>query len=113
MSTTSIRIKDSVYSRLELNAKGYESVSDTISRANFSLEKDEALSMLDRLVDCCVEDLKVDGVSKEKHILMHYQREAIQSAVDLLYRLYPDYKIECEVESNECLVKVMLKEGGR
>lgn len=107
MSTTSIRIKDSVYSRLELNAKGYESVSDTINRANLSLEKDEAFSMLDEQVACSVRDLAAGGVAKEKTLLMHHQREAIQSAMDIVLRIYHDYKVNYEITNNVCCIKVV------
>lgn len=106
MPTTSVRIKDSVYSRLELNAKGYESVSDTINRANFNLEKNEALEMLDNQV----KRLSEEGVTKEINILMHYQKEAIQSAMDLVIRLYPDYNIDYEIKINVCSISVIKRE---
>jgi len=112
MSTTSVRIKDNVYSRLELNAEGYESVSDTIGRANLSLEKDKALDMLDRQVALSVTDLTTEGITKEKAIPMHYSRDAIQSAMDLVLRLYPNYKIDYEIKTNMCCINVMNKDVG-
>lgn len=110
MSTTSVRIKDSVYSRLELNAKGYESVSDTINRANFSLEKNEALDMLDSQVALSIKRLNEEGVTKDINILMHYQKEAVQSAMDLITRLYPEYNIDCEIKINMCSISVSKRE---
>lgn len=106
MSTTSVRIKDSVYSRLEMNAKGYEPVSDTINRANLSLEKNEALDLLDNQVALSIHSLNEEGITKERHIVMHYQKEAITSAMDLIVRLYPEYKIEYEAQANMCCINV-------
>lgn len=110
MSTTSIRIKDNVYSRLELNAKGYETVSDTISRANQCLEKDEAFNMLDRQVALSIDTLVTEGVTRDKNILMHYHTDAIQSAMDLILRLYPAYQINYEIKNNVCCIEVTSKE---
>lgn len=110
MSTTSIRIKDDVYSRLEMNAKGYESVSDTISRANKSLEMLEAIEMLDNQIAASIQKLNEEGADKERVLLMHYQKESIQSAMDLVIRLYPKYEIEYEIKTNACSVRVSQKE---
>ena len=110
MSTTSIRIKDDVYSRLEMNAKGYESVSDTISRAIKSLEEREAFDMIDNQVAESIQRLSEEGSDKERVLLMHYQKEAIQLAMDLVVRLYPEYRIEYEIKVNACSVKVTKRE---
>lgn len=109
MSTTSVRIKDSVYHRLELNAKGYEAVSDTISRANDSLEICEALEMIDAQMKICVEDLSANKASKEIVFLIHFQEKAIHSAMDLVKRLYPEYEIECDIKINACVLNVRKK----
>jgi predicted CopG family antitoxin len=111
MSTSSIRIKNDVYSRLELNAKGYESVSDTINRANACLEMVEALGMLDRQVAFSVQDLIEDNITKERTILMHFKEEAITSAMDIVVRLYPEYHVKYEIKVNMCCITVSLRGG--
>lgn len=97
---TSIRIKDDVFSLLEINAKGYESVSDTIKRSVFSLEVLEALDMASRQTELSILTLKEEGLTRNKTILMHYQPEAIEQAMDLVKKLYPDYVINYKIETN-------------
>jgi predicted CopG family antitoxin len=98
--STSIRIQDETYSRLENNSKGYESVSETISRAVFSLEVCESLEMISSSIESSIRMLIDEDISREKVILLHYQKEAIEKAMLLAKRLYPNYVITYEIEIN-------------
>jgi hypothetical protein len=109
MSTTSIRINDQVYARLELNAKGYESVSDTIDRANKSLETLEMLEMLDTQVACCIKDFIESKITRERVILTHHKPDAIQSAMNIIDRIYYDFHVHCEINTNMVRISVALR----
>lgn len=104
--STSIRIKDDVYSRLEMNVKGYESVSDTIARATFDLEVCESLEMISRLIKSSIRDLSDGGIAREKAMLVHYKKEALEKAMSLAMRLYSDHQITYRIEVNGLLLLV-------
>jgi predicted CopG family antitoxin len=98
--STSIRIQDDVYSCLEANTKGYESVSDTVNRSVSCLEQCEAFEMIDRQIELSIIMLNDEGIVREKVILMHYQKEAIEKAMLIVERLYPKYSIKYNIEIN-------------
>ena len=108
--STSIRIKDDVYSRLEINVKGYESVSDTIARATFHLEVCESLEMISRLIESSIQYLSDGDIAPEKAMLVHYKEEALEKAMSLAMRLYPDHQITYKIKVNSLSLLVVEKQ---
>lgn len=104
--STPIRIKDDVYSRLEINAKGYESVSDTIKRSIYALEVLEAVEMVCRQVDSSIDILKNENLEKEKTLLVHYSEDAIVKAMDVVVKIYANYTITYQSDVN--FIKILV-----
>ncbi|WP_157664740.1 hypothetical protein [Vibrio campbellii] len=98
---TSVRIKDDVYSLLEINAKGYESVSDTIGRALFALEVQEAQDMIVDVIKSRIEGIQNGDEFREVVLLVHFQSEAIDQAMKAMKFFFPSYTIKytCDVNS--------------
>lgn len=105
--SASIRIKDDVYKLLESNAKGFESVSDTISRSVHSLEVLEAFNMICRQVESSLDILKVENVKKEKTILVHYNDEAKLEAIEMAKKLFKEHEIDFNYDVN--YIKILVK----
>lgn len=108
MSSTSIRIKDNVYSLLETNSKGFETISDTIERSVAALETLEAIDMIKRNVEFAINRLD-EGYPKECNLLVHYSPSSLEYAVTLIQGLFVNFDIEYEIRSNVFTFKVERK----
>mgnify|MGYP000026458024 CR=1 FL=1 len=102
--STPVRIKDNVYSRLEINAKGYESVSDTIHRAVNALEVLEAFNMMRGQVASSIEVLRSEGIERKKTLLVHYDECAKNQAIELINNI--DFGFDVALESGENYIKL-------
>ncbi|MCG3740669.1 hypothetical protein [Vibrio cincinnatiensis] len=109
--STPIRIKDNVYSRLEINAKGYESVSDTIHRAVHALEVLEAFDMMHRQVASSIEVLDNEGIEKEKTLLVHYDDNAKNQAIEMINNI--DFGHDVTLESGVNYIKLNVSRSDR
>ena len=98
--STSIRIQDNAYSRLENNAKGYESVSDTIDRAVSCLEFCDAFEMISHQVESSISTLNDEGITRKKVLLVHFQKLTLEKVMLLIKRLHPNNNITYEIEIN-------------
>ncbi|TKE99247.1 hypothetical protein FCV44_06145 [Vibrio kanaloae] len=105
--STPVRIKDDVYSRLEINAKGYESVSDTIHRAVNALEVLEAFNMVYKQVASSIDVLRSEGVEREKTLLVHYTDCAKNQAIEMINSIDFGFNIELESGVNSIKIKVL------
>ncbi|EGR4136954.1 hypothetical protein VCSRO150_3588 [Vibrio cholerae] len=102
--STPVRIKDNVYSRLEINAKGYESVSDTIHRALDALEVLEAFNMMFRQIASSIEVLRSEGIEREKTLLVHYDDSAKNQAIEMINNI--DFGFDVALESGANYIKL-------
>lgn len=99
--STSIRIKDTVYKDLELNTKGFQSVSDTIEMTINSHEILETIKIVEGSITSSEERIKECG-SIEKNILLHYKKDNVDDAMKIIKRMFFGYKISHHIEPN-CL----------
>lgn len=109
--STPVRIKDDVYSRLELNAKGYESVSETISRSIDSLEAIEFFNMVCSQVESSIDTLRAEGkvATREKVLLVHYKTETIEKVMTVVEKIYDKYQVSYTPDINQVRLLVELK----
>lgn len=102
---TSVRIKDDVYSLLETNAKGYESVSDTIGRALFALEALEAQDMIVDVIKSRIEAIKNGDEFREIVLLVHFQKEAVDRAMKAMKFFFPSYTVKYVFDENSLKIE--------
>lgn len=105
---TSVRIKDDVYSLLETNAKGYESVSDTIGRALFALEALEAQDMILDVIKSRIEAIKNGDEFREIVLLVHFQKEAVERAMKAMKFFFPSYTVKYVFDENSLKIEDIL-----
>lgn len=105
---TSVRIKDDVYSLLETNAKGYESVSDTIGRALFALEALEAQDMILDVIKSRIEAIKNGDEFREIVLLVHFQKEAVERAMEAMKFFFPSYTVKYVFDENSLKIEDIL-----
>ncbi len=91
----------------QMNERDSASVAAALRTKGYTMVDEESDADIVLVNTCSVRDLATDGVTKERALLMHHQREAIQSAMDIVLRIYHDYKVNYEITSNGCCIKVV------
>lgn len=104
-----LRLKDDVFSRLEINAKGFESPSDVVKRM---IDCYEELETIQFVAECILsaEDFISETGKREKNILIHHPAEAIDRAMKFIYSVFPDYEIEYSYQRPALRLKIQAKQ---
>tara|TARA_Y100000034_G_scaffold91612_1_gene110548 strand:- start:471 stop:803 length:333 start_codon:yes stop_codon:yes gene_type:complete len=92
-----LRLNDDVYARLEENVKGFESPSEVTNRMVDSHEQFEAFKILATAVVSARDSIDEIGY-RNKNVLLHYSKEAVEEAMNLIEQLFLSYQVSYKYE---------------
>lgn len=91
-----LRMSAGVYSKLEANVTGSESLSDVIERLIKSQEEIEVIKLVALSVISAASIIKETG-ERKKTVLLHQPAEVIERAMRFVVEIFPQYKITYEL----------------